>query len=69
MAIPDNNKQKKISSIVRSILAEVAKDAGADVSRYEREIDENVYAIYGLTADEIKQVETSVKNEKKETKK
>ena len=68
MAIPDNNKQKKISSIVKSILAEVAKDAGADVSRYEREIDENVYAIYGLTAGEIKQVETSVKNEKKETK-
>jgi hypothetical protein len=30
------------------------RDAEADTSALEREIDELVYALYGLTADEIK---------------
>jgi len=36
-------------------------DAAADVSAWEREIDERVYRVYGLTAAEIKLVEESVK--------
>ena len=37
------------------------RDAGADVSAWEREIDQRVYALYGLTADEIKIVEDSTR--------
>ena len=33
------------------------RDAGADVSALEWEIDELVYALYGLTPEEIKLVE------------
>lgn len=35
------------------ILAAKAKDAQADVTALEREIDEIVYRLYGLSADEI----------------
>lgn len=38
-----------------------AKAAAADVSQLEREIDELVYALYGLTPEEIKIVEGSAK--------
>jgi hypothetical protein len=33
------------------------RDAGADVSALEREIDQQLYALYGLTPEEIKIVE------------
>ena len=46
--------------MVERILAAKERDAGADVSALEREIDELVYALYGLTTDEIKLVEESV---------
>ncbi len=39
------------------ILAAKRADAAADVSAWEREIDERVYRLYGLTAAEIKIVE------------
>jgi hypothetical protein len=38
-------------------------DAAADVSAWEREIDERVYRLYGLTAAEIKIVEGEPQNE------
>ena len=41
------------------ILAAKARDATADVSALEREIDELVYALYALTPDEIKIIEAS----------
>ena len=41
------------------ILAAKARDATADVSALEREIDALVYALYGLTPEEIKIVEAS----------
>ena len=37
------------------------RDASADISALERETDELVYALYGLTPEEIKLVEESVK--------
>ena len=43
------------------ILSAKQRDAGADVSAMEREIDELVYALYGLTNDEIKIVEEADK--------
>ena len=39
------------------ILAAKQRDAKADVSALERELDELVYALYGLTPEEIKIVE------------
>ena len=33
------------------------RDAGADVSAWERELDDLVFALYALTPDEIKLVE------------
>lgn len=43
------------------ILAAKARDAAADVSGLEREIDQLVYALYGLTPAEIQIVESAAK--------
>jgi hypothetical protein len=42
--------------IIESLPAK-QRDAGADVSALERELDELVYVLYGLTPEEIKLVE------------
>jgi hypothetical protein len=54
-------KQKAVERLVDRILAAKAQDARSDVSALEREIDELVYALYGLTPEEIKIVEGAVK--------
>jgi hypothetical protein len=54
-------KQKPVERLVDRILSAKQRDAGADVSAREREIDKWVYALYGLTPDEIKVVEASAK--------
>ena len=41
----------------QAILAAKAQNPAADVSALEAEIDQRVYALYGLTAEEIKIVE------------
>ena len=46
--------------IIESLPAK-QRDAGADVSELEREIDELVYALYGVTPEEIKLVEGTAK--------
>jgi hypothetical protein len=43
--------------LVDRILKAKGADVSAEVSVLEREIDQRVYALYGLTADEIKMVE------------
>jgi hypothetical protein len=43
------------------ILAAKQKDPNADTSALERQIDQMVYNLYGLTEDEIKIVENSSK--------
>ncbi|MGD0814550.1 MAG: hypothetical protein ABSA83_13170 [Verrucomicrobiota bacterium] len=50
-------KQKAVERLVDRILAAKQRDAGADTSALEREIDGLVYALYGLNPDEIKIVE------------
>jgi hypothetical protein len=42
---------------VDRILKAKRSDGAADTARLEREIDERVYRLYGLTAEEIKIVE------------
>jgi hypothetical protein len=54
-------KQKPVERLVERILAAKAQDASADVSALEREIDELVYALYALTPEEIKIVESTAK--------
>ena len=54
MPIPkaDKDRQRPIVQLVRNILAAKQRDAEADTSALEREIDELVYALYGLTEEE-----------------
>ena len=47
--------------MIAESLAAKQRDAGADVSALEREIGELVYALYGLTPEEIKLVEERAK--------
>jgi type I restriction-modification system DNA methylase subunit len=48
----DNAQKGTVERLVDRILAAKQRDAEADVSALEREIDELVYALYGLTAEE-----------------
>ena len=50
-------RQKPVERLVDRILAAKARDATADVSALEREIDALVYALYALTPEEIQLVE------------
>jgi hypothetical protein len=44
-------------ALVDRLLAAKQRDAEVDTSAWEREIDELVYALYGLTPEEIKVLE------------
>ncbi len=46
-----------IDGLVKAILAAKAENPAADVRALEAEIDQRVYALYGLTAEEIRIVE------------
>jgi type I restriction-modification system DNA methylase subunit len=48
-----SEQQKPVERLVERILSAKQRDAGGDVSALEGELDELVYALYGLTADEI----------------
>lgn len=45
------------SALVNQILSFKQKDPSADTSALEKQIDELVYTLYGLTPDEIEIVE------------
>jgi adenine-specific DNA-methyltransferase len=59
--MPDEGKQLPFVRQVKRILAGKARDASTDVSALEQEIDQLVYALYGLTPEEIKIVEEAQK--------
>jgi len=52
-----SEKQKPIEKLVESILSAKQKNAEANVSAIEREINHLVYKLYDLTPEEIKIVE------------
>ena len=54
-------KEKPVERLVDRILAAKQRNAEADVSALEREIDELVYGLYSLTPEEIKMVEGAAK--------
>ncbi len=55
-AVP-SEQHKPVERLVERILAAKQKNPAADTSALEREIDQQVYALYGLTPEEIKIVE------------
>jgi hypothetical protein len=59
LPIPDVSpeKQKPIVALVDQILTAKKKDPSADISVLEKRIDEMVYALYGLTPEDIAIVE------------
>jgi len=54
VALPDEETRNTIVSLVDRILATKQKDPDADTSVLERQIDQMVYKLYGLTEEEIK---------------
>lgn len=59
--IADNKLQKKIIELVDRILSKKQKDTKADTTALENQIDQLVYQLYDLTAEEIAIIENSVK--------
>jgi phosphoribosyl-ATP pyrophosphohydrolase len=57
IAKPSAVQRRAIEEQVEKILAAKKKYPAADTSQLEREIDEIVYKLYGLTEEEIKIVE------------
>jgi len=55
--IVPRNTAGELICLVDEIFKAKQRDAGADVSTLEREIDQLVYALYGLTPEEIEIVE------------
>jgi adenine-specific DNA-methyltransferase len=54
--VPTKDQQTKIESLVTKIIEAKKKDPAADTGKWEKEIDEMVYKLYGLTEEEIKTV-------------
>jgi adenine-specific DNA-methyltransferase len=54
-------EQKPFIALVDRILAAKQRDAAADTSESERTVDQLVYALYGLTTEEIQIVEKGAK--------
>jgi hypothetical protein len=52
-----SEQQNPVERLVERILSAKQREAGADVSALGRKIDELVYALYGLTPEEIELVE------------
>lgn len=61
LPIPIAMDVKPIDSLVRRILSTKATNPNADVADLERQIDQHVYWLYGLTAEEIAIVEADRK--------
>src|SRR5262249_8367560 len=53
--------EKPLERLVDRILAAKERDTEADVSALERELDELVYALYGLSREEVALVEAAAK--------
>ena len=62
IANPNAQQQKAIERLVNSILVAKQSNPQADTSGLEREIDKLVYKMYGLTNEDIKIVENSLKH-------
>lgn len=57
LVIADAAAQRTIAEFVKKILAEKRRDVNANVTKIERQIDDSIYGLYGLTPAEIDLVE------------
>ena len=57
----DSAKQASITRLVEKVVSSKHKNATTQTTSLEREIDQQVYALYGLTPEEIKVVEDATK--------
>jgi len=55
--LAEEEQQQPVVALVKKILAAKRADPAANTSALEREIDERVYRLYGLTKEEVKLVE------------
>lgn len=58
--IADTKTQEKIETLVDQIMTKKLNDPSADTSAIENKIDELVYKLYDLTADEIKTIVNNI---------
>jgi hypothetical protein len=58
---PPTQSLERITKLVATIIGKKERDCDADTTALEREIDELVYALYGLTPEEIQLVEERAK--------
>ena len=61
LAPATNNQQRAIINLVDDILSKKDSDVNSDVSKCEEKIDQRVYALYGLTYDEVLIVDKNFK--------
>jgi type I restriction-modification system DNA methylase subunit len=61
LVIASDKQQRQIAELVKIILEMKTRNTSADTSGLERDIDQLVYALYGLTPEEIQIVEASAK--------
>ncbi len=59
--IPPANQQqqKKVATVVNNIVSTLNLNPQSDISSMKREIDDMVYALYGLTYEEVKQFDSN----------
>ncbi|MGL4387975.1 MAG: hypothetical protein ACRCTJ_01100 [Brevinema sp.] len=50
-------EQASIIELVKKCMDAKAQDKNADITTYQKQIDQLVYALYGLTEDEIRVIE------------
>ena len=55
--VPEDNKQTPVIRLADRILQAKAADPAADTAEWEAEIDRLIYALYGLTEEEVAEVE------------
>ncbi len=61
IAIASREEQARLGKLVEKRLGAIAPHQSKDAAALEREIDQQVYALYGLTPDEIAIVEGTAK--------
>ena len=59
IAIASREEQARLGKLVEKRLGAIAPHQSKDAAALEREIDQQVYALYGLTPEEIKNVESA----------
>jgi adenine-specific DNA-methyltransferase len=58
--IPATSSTKAINGLVEQIIAAKEHNPEADISAWEDEINQRVYALYGLRSDEIREIEAAL---------